>query len=76
MSALELKQRIIKQVNSINDQEILLEIQQLLNVETTQVYELTREEVKAIEAGLEDVKQGRVYTSEQANTQIKEWLKK
>jgi predicted transcriptional regulator len=76
MSTVELKQSIINQVNAIDDESVLTEIHQLLKVESSGIYQLTQAELKAVEEGLEDVKYGRVYPSEQANALIQEWLKK
>lgn len=76
MSTVELKQSIINQVNAIDDESVLAEIHQLLKVESSGIYQLTQAELKAVEEGLEDVKYGRVYSSEQANALIQEWLKK
>jgi hypothetical protein len=76
MSAVELKQRIISRVNSIEDVSILEELYQLLQTDGSEFYEMTEPELKAVEEGLEDIKQGRVYSSEQAHQLIQEWLKK
>jgi len=78
MSATELKLQIINKVSSITDELILEEIYRLVNIESEMdsIYRLTEEEKKAVEIGLNDIKEGRVYTSEQANNMIKEWLKK
>lgn len=78
MSATELKLEIINKITSITDPEILSEIYRLVNLvsnmETS--YNLSEEEKKAIEIGLKDIKEGRVFTSEQADNLIQEWLKK
>jgi len=78
MSATELKLQIINKVSSITDELILEEIYRLVNIESKMdsIYRLTDEEKKAIELGLKDIAEGRVYTSEQADNMIKEWLKK
>ncbi|MFZ2906037.1 MAG: hypothetical protein WAZ98_07545 [Cyclobacteriaceae bacterium] len=78
MSATELKLQIINKVSSINDELILEEIYRLINIESEMdsIYRLSDEEKKAIELGLKDIKEGRVYTSEQADNMIKEWLRK
>jgi predicted transcriptional regulator len=76
MTTIELKERIIEKVNAIDDDSILEEVHQLLQFESTMLYQLTTPEVKAIEEGLDDIKHGRVYTSEQANQQLQEWRKK
>lgn len=78
MSASELRLQIINKVASINDELILEEIYRLVTAESEidSMYKLSAEERSAIELGLKDVKEGRIYTSEQADNMIKEWLKK
>jgi predicted transcriptional regulator len=78
MSASELKLHIINKVSSINDASILKEIYKLVNMESEidTEYRLSAEEKKAIELGLKDIEEGRVYTSEQADNMLKEWLRK
>jgi predicted transcriptional regulator len=78
MSAAELKLQIIKKISSINDELILEEIYRLIELESgmDSIYRLSDEEKKAIETGRKDINEGRLYTSEQANNMIKEWLKK
>lgn len=78
MSTTELKLAIINKITSIKDTEILSEIYRLVNlgsnIDTS--YKLSEEEKKAIELGLKDVKEGRLYSNEQADNLIQEWLKK
>ena len=78
MSAAELKLQIINKISSIEDHMILEEIYKLvvLESEMDSIYRLTDAEKAAVEAGLKDVKEGRVYSSEAAENMIKEWLKK
>lgn len=62
----------------IEDELILEEIYKLVDIESgmDSVYRLTVDERKAIDIGLKDIKENRVYTSEAADNMIKEWLKK
>lgn len=78
MSATELKIQIIEKVTAINDEFILAEIYRLVNIEADMesIYRLSEEEKMAIELGLKDLHEGRVYTSEQADNLMKEWLRK
>lgn len=57
---------------------LLEEIFRVVNAESELegMYKLSAEERKAVQAGLEDVKAARVYSSEVADNMIKEWLKK
>jgi len=78
MSALELKSQIMDRLNSIDDELILAEIYNLIRIESDieTVYKLSEAEKRAITRGLKDIEQGNVVTSEEANSLIKEWLKK
>jgi len=78
MSATDLKLRIINKMTIIEDELILEEIYKLVDIESVMdsVYRLTVDERKAIDIGLKDIKENRVYTSEAADNMIKEWLKK
>jgi hypothetical protein len=78
MSLTELKKEIINKVSAIEDETILLEIFDLLKIESEieSVYKVTDREKLAIESGLKDIEVGRVVSSVKANELIKEWLKK
>ena len=78
MSATELKLKIINKVTSIKDELILEEIYKLVNLESDMeaVYTLTEAEKKAIDLGIKDIKEARVYSSEVAESMLKEWRKK
>jgi hypothetical protein len=74
MSSTELKLKIIDKVTSIKDELILEEIYKLVNLESDMetVYTLTETEKKAIDLGLKDIKEGRIYSSEVAESMLKE----
>ena len=78
MSATELKLQIINKITTIEDELILEEIYKLVDLESgmDSVYRLTVDERKAIDIGLKDIKENRVYSSEAADNMIKEWLGK
>jgi len=78
MSATDLKLRIINKMTIIEDELILEEIYKLVDIESVMdsVYRLTVDERKAIDIGLKDVKENRVYSSEVADNMIKEGLRK
>ncbi len=78
MSAAELKLEIINKVSSITDDLVLEEIYKLVNLESKidTIYCVTDQEREAVEVGLIDVKEGRVYSSESAESLINTWLKK
>jgi predicted transcriptional regulator len=78
MSAIELRKRIIEKLSSIEDEIILKEIYDIIKIESEidSVYKLTPEEKIAIDAGLKDIRDGKIVSSEKANSLIKGWLKK
>jgi hypothetical protein len=78
MSTTDLKLHIINKIAAIEDELILEEIYKLLDMEsgTDSFYTLTTEERKAIDVGVKDIKENRVYSSEVADNIIKEWLRK
>jgi len=75
MSAAELKLKIINKVSSIEDEMILEEILKLVDLESEMdsVYKLTNIERKALDEGLKDVSEGKVYSSQIAEKMIQEW---
>jgi predicted transcriptional regulator len=78
MSTPELKSKIISHVQQSEDENLLTEIYNLIQAEVdlNKVYVLTEYEKSMVEEGLNDVREGRTYTSEKANELLKEWLKK
>jgi len=78
MWVIELRKRIIEKLSSIEDEVILREIYDIIKIESgiDLVYKLTEEEKKAIDAGLKDIEDGKIVSSEKANDLIRGWLKK
>lgn len=72
------KEKIIQKLEQIDDEALLAEILELLKLETAgdKIYQLTAPEEQAVQEALEDYEAGRVYTSEEAEQKLKEWLKK
>lgn len=78
MSAIELRKRIIEKLSSIEDEIILKEIYDIIKIESEidAVYKLSPDEKIAVDAGLKDIRDGKIVSSERANALIKDWLKK
>lgn len=78
MSTLELRSQIIQKLNAIEDKATLEEVYNLVMLESEieSLHKLSEDDKIAVEAGLNDIKNGKVYSSDQANTLIQEWLKK
>lgn len=78
MTMSDLRRKIIDELSSIEDEEILREIYRMVKVESDlqPIHPLTEAERKAIDAGMKDIEEGRVFTSKEAKAQIKKWLRK
>lgn len=78
MSTMELKQRLIDRIALIEDDQVLAEVYRLLewaNANPAAV-QLTPDMMAAIDAGLEDMENGRTISHEQAKRETEEWLSK
>jgi predicted transcriptional regulator len=78
MSTVELKQRLIDRIALIEEDQILAKVYRLLewtnaNPETVK---LTTEMQIALDAGLDDIENGRTIPHEQAKQEIESWLSK
>jgi hypothetical protein len=78
MSTIELRKRLIDKVQTTQDERVLEEAYRLLEIETEdiEIYKLSDNQKKAISQARQQVKDGQFLTSEQANTEIDEWLSK
>jgi hypothetical protein len=78
MTVTELKQRLIGKINQLENNELLEEMYRLIaNEETdTGIYKLSEEQLKAVEEGQLQYKNGEFLTEEQADKDIEEWLGK
>jgi len=76
MSTIELKEAILKRLESVND-STLRDMLALMEFESSdEVYKLSEEEKIAIEAGLDDIKNGRTHTHAKVKEEVEKWLKK
>ena len=79
MTVVELKEKLIAQINSIENEELLGSISRNIEFELqigTKTYVMSREEIEAVEDGLEQLRNGQWVSHEEANREIDEWLKK
>ncbi|MES2429066.1 MAG: hypothetical protein V4560_18945 [Bacteroidota bacterium] len=78
MTVVELKEKLIAQINSIEDEELLDHIADIIDVEskTEGVYVMSPEETNAVNEGLEQFKNGQWLSNEESNRRVEEWLKK
>lgn len=75
MSSLELKEKIQKRLDEIDDESLLEEIYFMV-CEDDMPYNLSDEQKLRIEHARKEIKEGKVISNEEANRQAKEWLKK
>ena len=73
----KLKINIIKRIAGITEVSVLEDTDRLLDLasESESGYILTEKEKEAVDAGLNDLKENKVYSSEEADDMIKAWLK-
>jgi gamma-glutamylcyclotransferase (GGCT)/AIG2-like uncharacterized protein YtfP len=79
MTVVEIKEKLIAQINSIDDEELLDSISRNVELELkigTGTYVMSPEEIEAVEDGIAQIKNGQWVSHEEANREIDEWLKK
>jgi len=76
MTTKELRNKVIRKINQVDDEEILNEIYRLLedSIEDDEIFQLSENHIKAIEEAKKQIDQGESMTNEQANLEIGEWL--
>ena len=76
MNKAEFKEKIHSKIDSIDDDDFLIAINDILENGIPLPDDILSNEsfLQSIERGLEDVKDGRVITLEQSNNEIDEWL--
>ena len=76
MSTVELKEALIKKLESADD-SLLKEILALIEFETTdEIQETSLAEKESIERGLKQIDNGETFTNQEVETEIDEWLSK
>jgi len=79
MTVIEMKEKLIAQINSIDDESVLDNISRNIELElewNNGVYNMSSEENEAVNEGLEQFKNGQWITNEESNRNVEEWLKK
>ncbi|MGV8813617.1 MAG: hypothetical protein ACOH2D_05850 [Gelidibacter sp.] len=79
MDIVTLKKRLIDKIQATENSALLEEVQRLLileKVDETDTYQLNEEQQYAIAEARDDIKNGRLLSSEQAKLDIDKWLKK
>jgi hypothetical protein len=78
MTTLELRKRLIDEIQKTKDERILEEAYRLLELETEdiEIYKLNDDQKKAISEARQQIKNEQFLTDEQANKEIDGWLNK
>jgi hypothetical protein len=78
MTVKELKKRLVEKINQTQDNEILEEMYRLITNEEADnfVYELSDEQLSAVEEAQNQFRNGQYLNSEDAEKDIEEWLGK
>lgn len=75
---MNIKERIIEKINSINDPQLLDELLQAIELEheIEHFHQLTDDEKIAIDEGIEDAESGNLHSNTEASQLVTEWLKR
>lgn len=76
MTTLDLKKKLIKRINSLDDDLLLQEISRLAGIdeEESDIYYFTKEESDAVEEARKQYERGEYLSNEEANKLFDEWL--
>ena len=77
MSTAEIREKLIKKIQSTSDERILLEATRLLEMQLSEIetpFELSEEMNQAIDEAQTQIKNGEVMSHHDANKEISEWL--
>ncbi|MEO5912467.1 MAG: hypothetical protein ABIP95_16395 [Pelobium sp.] len=78
MDTLELKKKLINEVNLVKDRDLLEELYSFLNLgnKLEKIYQLNIEQKNAIDEARKQVDNGDYLTNDDANSEIDKWLGK
>lgn len=76
MTVNDLKQKLIHRIDQSENRELLEEMYRIIaNEESVEsLYELSEDQIRAVEEGQLQYKEGKFLTSEQADKEVDEWL--
>jgi hypothetical protein len=78
MTTLQIKNKLIRSIKSVENPEVLEDLYKLLNIEVEDIEKLKvpPHVKKSILQGQKDIREGRYLTNKQADDEIDQWLKK
>ena len=76
MRTIEIRQRLIEEINSSNNKNLLEEMYNFFSKDnaTESVYKLSKVQKLAIEKGREQIKNGQSFSNDEVNSEIDKWL--
>ena len=76
MTVKDLKQKLIRRIDQSENSELLEEMYRLIANEESDgnVYELSADQIRAVEEAQLQYKEGKILTSDQADKDVEEWL--
>lgn len=74
MTTIELKNKIISQIEKSNNIHLLKELHHMLNIEESETYELNEYQKSVVEEGRLDILKGNTYSNDEVKEKVKGWL--
>ena len=76
MRTIEIRQRLIEEINSSNNKNLLEEMYNFFTKDNAaqSVYKLSKTQRLLIEKGREQIKNGQSFTNDEVNLEIDQWL--
>lgn len=76
MRTVEIRKRLIEEINSSSNKNLLEEMYSFLNKDNTAntFFKLSKTQKLAIEKGREQIKKGESFTNDEVDSEIEKWL--
>ena len=76
MNKLEIREKIIAEIKQVENLHLLKVLYDILSAETGEkFYNLSRDQISAIEEAKQQYKEGEFFTNEEVDRETEEWLK-
>jgi len=75
---MRVKEQILEKIQKIENESVLQDLLEIIDLElnlNNDIVELTDAQKSAIDAGLQDIDEGRTFSHEQARKMIDEWMR-
>lgn len=74
MTTIELKNKIISQIEKSNNIHLLKELHHMLNIEESEPYELNEYQKSVVEEARLDILKGNTHSNDEVKEKVKGWL--